>query len=42
MRLGTQELLIVLAIAILIFGPAQLPKLSKIIAKLTRIFISSA
>ena len=40
MRLGTQELLIVLAIAILIFGPAQLPKLSKIIGKSIRSFRS--
>ena len=31
MKIGTQELLIVLVIAILIFGPTQIPKLSKII-----------
>lgn len=33
MKIGTQELLIVLAIAILIFGPTQIPKLSKILGK---------
>jgi len=33
MRIGTQELLIVLAIVIIIFGPKQLPKLSKMMGK---------
>lgn len=33
MKIGTQELLIVLVIAILIFGPTQIPKLSKIVGK---------
>ena len=34
MKIGTQELLIVLAIAILIFGPTQIPKLDIALEKL--------
>ena len=33
MKLGTSELLIILAIIVLIFGPTQLPKLSKMFGK---------
>ncbi|MCI8296699.1 MAG: twin-arginine translocase TatA/TatE family subunit [Lachnospiraceae bacterium] len=40
MKIGTQELLIVLAIAILIFGPTQIPKLSKILGKSIKNFRS--
>lgn len=32
-RLGTQELLLILAIVVIIFGPKQLPKLSRMIGK---------
>ena len=40
MKIGTQELLIVLVIAILIFGPTQIPKLSKIVGKSIKNFRS--
>jgi len=40
MKIGTQELLIVLVIAILIFGPTQIPKLSKIVGKSIKSFRS--
>ena len=33
MKIGTQELLIILAIVIIIFGPSQLPKLRKMFGK---------
>ena len=33
MRIGTNELLIILAVALLIFGPKNLPKLSKMFGK---------
>ena len=33
MKLGTTELLIILAIVLLVFGPSQLPKLSKMFGK---------
>ena len=33
MRLGTTELLIVLAVVILAFGPSQIPKLSKLLGR---------
>ena len=33
MKLGTTELIVILAIVIIIFGPKQLPKLSKMIGK---------
>jgi sec-independent protein translocase protein TatA len=32
-RIGTQELLVILAIVLLIFGPKQLPKLGKTFGK---------
>lgn len=32
-RIGTQELMIVLGIALIIFGPKQLPKLGKTFGK---------
>ena len=32
-RIGTQELLLVLALALLIFGPTKLPKLGKAIGR---------
>ena len=33
MRIGTNELLIILAVALLIFGPKNLPKLGKMFSK---------
>ncbi len=33
MKLGTTELLIILAIILLLFGPSQLPKLAKMFGK---------
>ena len=33
MKLGTTELLIILAIVLLLFGPSQLPKLTKMFGK---------
>ena len=33
MKLGTTELLIILAVVIVIFGPTQIPKLTKMIGK---------
>ena len=35
MRIGTNELLIILAVALLIFGPKNLPKLGKMFGKTT-------
>ena len=33
MRIGTTELLIILAVVIIIFGPKQIPKLTKMFGK---------
>ena len=33
MRLGTTELLIILLVVVVIFGPTQIPKLAKMIGK---------
>jgi len=33
MKIGTTELLIILAIVLLLFGPSQLPKLTKMFGK---------
>ena len=33
MRLGTPELLLILAVVILVFGPSQIPKLSKLLGQ---------
>lgn len=33
MKLGTTELLIILAIILLLFGPSQIPKLAKMFGK---------
>ncbi len=38
MRIGMNELLVVLAIVIIIFGPKQLPKLSKMMGKTVKNF----
>lgn len=41
MKIGTTELLVILAIVVLIFGPTQLPKLSKMFGKSVRNFRDS-
>ncbi len=33
MRIGTQELIIILIVVVLIFGPTQIPKLTKMFGK---------
>ncbi|MGM9942429.1 MAG: twin-arginine translocase TatA/TatE family subunit [Bulleidia sp.] len=33
MKLGTTELIVILAIVIIIFGPKQLPKLSRMVGR---------
>ena len=38
MRMGMNELLVVLAIVVIIFGPKQLPKLSKMLGKTVKNF----
>lgn len=38
MKLGTTELLIILAIIVLIFGPSQIPKLTRMIKKSSKSF----
>ena len=38
MKIGTTELLIVLAVVILIFGPTQIPKLSRMFGKSVKSF----
>lgn len=41
MKIGTPELLVILAIVVLIFGPTQLPKLSKMFGKSVKNFRDS-
>ena len=38
MRIGTTELIIILAVVIIIFGPKQIPKLAKMFGKSTKAF----
>ncbi len=38
MRIGTNELLIILLVVLIIFGPKQLPKLGKMFGKTMRSF----
>ncbi len=38
MRIGIQELLIILVIVIIIFGPTQIPKLTRMFGKSARAF----
>ncbi len=33
MKIGTTELLVILAVVVLIFGPTQIPKLSRMLGK---------
>ncbi|MCD7883224.1 MAG: twin-arginine translocase TatA/TatE family subunit [Lachnospiraceae bacterium] len=42
MKLGTTELLIILAIIIILFGPSQIPKLTKMIGKASKSFREGA
>ena len=38
MKLGTQELIIILIVVIIIFGPTQIPKLTKMFGKSVKSF----
>ena len=38
MRLGTQELLIVLLVVVILFGPTQIPKLTRMFGKSIKSF----
>lgn len=38
MRIGMQELLIILAIVVIIFGPTQIPKLTRMFGKSAKAF----
>ena len=38
MKLGTQELIIILIVVIIIFGPTQIPKLTKMFGKSVKNF----
>lgn len=38
MKLGTQELLIILVVVVIIFGPTQIPKLTKMFGKSVKSF----
>jgi sec-independent protein translocase protein TatA len=38
MKFGTTELLIILAVVVLIFGPTQIPKLTKMFGKSVKSF----
>lgn len=38
MRFGTQELIIILIVVIIIFGPTQIPKLTKMFGKSVKNF----
>ncbi len=38
MRIGTQELIIILIVVIVIFGPTQIPKLTKMFGKSVKSF----
>ncbi len=38
MKLGTTELLIILLVVVIVFGPAQIPKLAKMFGKSVKSF----
>lgn len=38
MRIGTQELIIILVVVIILFGPTQIPKLTKMFGKSVKNF----
>lgn len=42
MRLGTTELLLILAVVVIIFGPTQIPKLSRMLGKSIKSFRDGA
>ncbi|MCD8335717.1 MAG: twin-arginine translocase TatA/TatE family subunit [Lachnospiraceae bacterium] len=42
MKLGTMELLVILVIVLLLFGPTQLPKLAKMFGKAKKRFDQSS
>lgn len=42
MRLGTGELLLIFAIALLVFGPSRLPELAKTLGKSINVFKKEA
>ena len=39
MKIGTTELLLILAVVVIIFGPTQIPKLTKMFGKGVKNFI---
>ena len=41
MKLGTTELIVILAIVVLLFGPTQIPKLSRMFGKSVKNFRDS-
>ena len=41
MKIGTQELLIIMVIVVLLFGPTQIPKLSRMFGKSVKNFRDS-
>ena len=38
MRIGTQELIIILLVVVILFGPTQIPKLTKMFGKSVKSF----
>ena len=42
MNLGTTELLLILAVVVIIFGPTQIPKLTKMLGKSIKSFRDGA
>lgn len=38
MRMGTTEMLLILAVVLIVFGPTQLPKLAKMFGKASKSF----
>lgn len=42
MRLGTTELLIILAVVVIVFGPTQIPKLTRMFGKSVKSFREGA
>lgn len=42
MRLGTTELLLILAVVVIIFGPTQIPKLTRMFGKSIKSFREGA
>ena len=38
MKIGTTELLIILAVVVIVFGPTQIPKLTRMFGKSVKVF----